>query len=89
MPAVLRQLLPLLHAEEKSVTGATIGEIADRARILDPEVIRPLDRPVHAEGSYAVLHGNLAPEGCCVKQTGVEPAMLQAHGPGQSLRRRG
>ena len=42
---------------------------------------RPLDNPVHAQGSYAVLKGNLAPEGSVVKQTGVEPDMLTHAGP--------
>jgi len=81
IPAVLKRLEPLLHLDQKNLLGQTIGQVARAAEVLDQEVIRPLDNPVHAQGSYAVLKGNLAPEGCCVKQTGVDPAMLVHSGP--------
>ncbi len=83
VPAVIRQLLPLIHRNEKTVSGVTIGEIAQSVTgsALKSEVIRSLNDPVHPQGSYAILKGNLAPEGCCVKQSGVDPAMMRHKGP--------
>ncbi|MDR3563118.1 MAG: dihydroxy-acid dehydratase [Negativicutes bacterium] len=81
IPAVVKELLPILHGAEKNVNGQTIAEIAAAAKNKNPEVIRPLDNPVHKQGSYAVLRGNLAPRGCIVKQTGVDPAMMVHTGP--------
>ena len=51
------------------------------AEIRDEEIIRPFDRPVHPEGSIAILKGNLAPNGSVVKKSGVEPTMLVHTGP--------
>ncbi len=81
LPAVLHQLLPLLQGEAATVSGESIGAIAAGAVVHDSQIIRPLTQPFHAEGSYAVLYGNLAPAGACVKQTGVDQAMLVHQGP--------
>mgnify|MGYP000464672925 CR=1 FL=1 len=51
------------------------------AAVRDDEVIRPLTRPYHAVGGLAVLFGNLAPDGCVVKQSAVREEMLQHEGP--------
>jgi dihydroxy-acid dehydratase len=74
--AVLAQRLAeagLLHEGAPTVTGQTIGEIAASARE-EPgqEVIRPIGRPIKTSGGLAILHGNLAPEGCVVKLAGHE-----------------
>jgi dihydroxy-acid dehydratase len=79
--AVIKQLGDLLNTEEKTVMGKTIKEVSDMYKVNDEEVIHPVSRPYHAQGSYAVLKGNLAPEGCCVKQTGVDPGMMKHSGP--------
>jgi dihydroxy-acid dehydratase len=71
----------LLHTDERTLTGGTIADIAENASVLDDEVIRPITSPVHSQGSYAVLRGNLAPEGCCIKQTAVDPSMIVHSGP--------
>jgi dihydroxy-acid dehydratase len=71
VPAILKRLLSLLHAQEKNILGQTIREVAEKALVLDEDVIRSIDWPVHQQGRYAILKGNLAPEGGCVKQTGV------------------
>jgi len=81
IPAMIRELLPLLHGEEKNVNGQSLSEIGRLAVNRNRQVIRPLDNPVHTEGSYAVLHGNLAPKGCIVKQTGVDAGMRCHTGP--------
>jgi len=64
-----------------TVTGATVGENIEKARVLDPDVIRSWDNPYHKEGGLAVLFGNIAPDGCVVKQSAVLPEMMQHKGP--------
>jgi dihydroxy-acid dehydratase len=71
----------LLHENCLTVTGATQGENIAGARVVDDEVIRPLDRPYHATGGLAVLRGSLAPDGAVVKQSAVAPEMLVHTGP--------
>src|ERR687898_850323 len=75
VPVVLRHLLEagLLHGDCLTVTGRTMAE---NLEALDPpapdgEVIRPLDRPIHAIGGIAVLTGSLAPKGGVVKVAGI------------------
>ena len=79
VPAVMKVLASrdLLHLQVKTVTGNTLGENLAKASVLDDTVIRPLDNPYHAEGGIAILYGNLAPEGAVVKQSAVDPEMLQ------------
>ncbi len=71
----------LLNTDCLTVTGKTIAENTLGVQPLDPEVIRPLDRPYHQQGGLAVLYGNLAPEGCVVKQSAVLDEMLHHEGP--------
>ena len=63
-----------------TVSGLNIKEIADKAIILDDDIIRPLDNPYHEEGGIAVLRGNIAPDGCVIKQSAVNEDMLQFTG---------
>jgi dihydroxy-acid dehydratase len=75
VPLILKRLLDagILHADEMTVTGRTIGEEAESATEADgQEVVRPLDEPLKAEGGLAILRGNLAPEGSVVKLAGTE-----------------
>jgi dihydroxy-acid dehydratase len=61
----------LLNADAPTVSGRTIGEEAARAEEADrQEVIRPLSDPLKPSGGFAILRGNLAPEGCVVKLAG-------------------
>ncbi len=63
----------LLHANEKTVTGRTIGEEADTAvETRGQEVVRPVNNPLKPTGGLVILKGNLAPEGCVVKVAGHE-----------------
>jgi len=77
VPQVLRMLLEhgLLHGECMTITGRTIGEelanVASEPRG-DQEVIRPWSNPMYAQGHLAILRGNLAPEGCVAKITGLK-----------------
>ncbi len=70
-----------LNTECITVTGATVGENVEKVKVLDPDVIRPWDNPYHEEGGLAVLFGNIAPDGCVVKQSAVLPEMMQHKGP--------
>ena len=73
MAVVARRLLDagLLHADEKTVTGRTIGEEVKTARETPgQEVIRPLKNPIKPTGGIVILRGNLAPEGCVAKVSG-------------------
>jgi len=81
--SVIRQLSDagLIHQDCITATGKTVDENIRTARVSDPEVIRPLSNPYHAQGGLAVLFGNLAPEGCVVKQSAVLESMLRHEGP--------
>ena len=81
--AVMKELADagLLHTDRITCTGKTMGENIAHSFNRDPEVIRPLDRPYLATGGIAVLFGNLAPDGCVVKQSAVAPEMMRHSGP--------
>ncbi len=70
-----------LNLEVMTATGETLAQNLAVAEIRDEEIIRPFDRPIHAEGGIAILKGNLAPEGAVVKQVAVAPAMRRRQGP--------
>ncbi len=71
----------LIRTDLITCTGKTVGENIANARNLDPETIRPIDNPYMATGGIAVLFGNLAPNGCVVKQSAVAPEMMRHSGP--------
>jgi len=77
VPQVLKVLLVngLLHGNCKTITGRTMAEelkdVPDSPRA-DQEVIRPWGKPMYAHGHLAILKGNLAPEGCVAKITGLK-----------------
>jgi len=68
----------LVVRDVPTVDGRTIGELADRAPGADGKVIRPIEDPFYREGGLRVLRGNLAPDGCVVKQSAV-PAEMRVH----------
>ena len=70
----------LLHANQPTVTGRTIGEEAKEAvETAGQHILRPLSNPIKATGGMVILKGNLAPEGCVVKVAGH--SMMQFRGP--------
>jgi dihydroxy-acid dehydratase len=81
VPAVMKELNGLLHLNLPTVSGKTVGENIKDAKVLDPNVIRPLADPVHKEGGIAILTGNLAPKGSVIKTAGVSPKMQKHTGP--------
>jgi dihydroxy-acid dehydratase len=76
IPAVMKELLAagLLHGDCMTITGKTVAEnLADvPALSKDQKVIRPVADPIYAEGHLAILKGNLSPEGCVAKITGLK-----------------
>ena len=80
IPAVMSELdkLGLIRKNCLTVTGKTVGEnLADRhARILDEDVIHPIEKAYSREGGIAILRGSLAPNGAVVKQSAVAPEMM-------------
>jgi dihydroxy-acid dehydratase len=81
IPQVLKILLVngLLHGDCMTITGRTMAEmLADVAAEprTDQDVIRPFSRPMYAQGHLAILKGNLAPEGCVAKITGLKNPVI-------------
>ncbi|HEX2233499.1 MAG TPA: dihydroxy-acid dehydratase [Thermoleophilaceae bacterium] len=73
VPLVAKRLSEagLLHRDAATVSGLTLGEVADSAEEAEgQEVVRPLSQPLKPHGGFAILRGNLAPEGCVVKLSG-------------------
>lgn len=81
--AILHELLThgLIHGNALTVTGATVEHNIKNREILDTGVIRKFEKPVHRDGGLAVLVGNIAPDGCIVKQAAVDSSMLKHSGP--------
>jgi len=86
IPAVLKRLKSKLN-NVLNVSGEKTFEITDKARIVDEEVIRPLNQAYHKQGGIAVLFGNLAPRGAVVKQSGVSEKMMKFVGKARVFNR--
>lgn len=71
----------LIHGDCITATGRSVAENVAGAIVLDDSVIRPMINPYHKVGGLAVLFGNLAPNGCVVKQSAVVPEMMRHEGP--------
>jgi dihydroxy-acid dehydratase len=75
VPLVLKRMQEagVLHGDAATVTGRTIGEHAAEARETEGQrVVRPLEEPLKPTGGFAILRGNIAPDGCVVKLAGHE-----------------
>ena len=71
----------LLDTGTLTCTGRTVAENLEGVVNRNEEIIRPLDNPYSRTGGIAVLKGNLAPDGCVVKQSAVAPEMMVHEGP--------
>jgi dihydroxy-acid dehydratase len=80
LPAVLRELLPLLHAGALTVTGRTLADNVRGARNANQDVIRPLGLPIAGEGGTVILKGNLCPDGAVLKQSAASAHLLTHRG---------
>ena len=83
IPALMLELSQrgLIHQEQLTITGKSIGENLKGKKNSNPEVIHPIEKPYHTTGGLTVLFGNLAPEGAVVKRSAVDDAMLKHRGP--------
>lgn len=83
IPAVMAVLNEkgLIHTDLPTVTGKTVGENIASVRVKRTDVIRPLESAYHEQGGLAILWGNLAPNGCVVKQSAVAQEMMLHEGP--------
>ena len=82
VPLLMKELLDssLLNGEAMTVTGKTVAEnLADIQSGDGQDVVLPIDKPLEPTGTLVVLRGNLAPEGCVMKTSGVKK--LQFSGP--------
>ncbi|MBR3391105.1 MAG: dihydroxy-acid dehydratase [Firmicutes bacterium] len=81
--AVMKELTKkgLLDTSVLTVEAAPLAERLTAAVNRDPSIIRPIDDPYSQNGGIAVLRGNLAPDGCVVKQSAVAPQMMRHQGP--------
>ncbi|MGC9468035.1 MAG: dihydroxy-acid dehydratase [Anaerolineae bacterium] len=75
VPAVMKQILPLIHADALTVNGRTMGENVKGAKDPEGQVIRPFEDPWSTGGGLAVLKGNLAPNTGITKPAAIAPEM--------------
>jgi len=83
IPALMAELARknMIATNVLTVTGQSVKKNIKGKKVLDPNVIRPLEKPYHATGGLSVLFGNLAPGGAVVKKSAVDEAMLRHKGP--------
>lgn len=80
LPALLRNVHHLLHLECVTANGLSIGQNILQAGCSNDEVIRNVDRALHAEGGIAILRGNLCPDGAVIKQSAASPDLMKHRG---------
>lgn len=81
VPAVLKSLKNYVNCGMMTVTGKTIGEIAEQSEWTDKEMIRPAEDPISPDGGLKILWGSMAPEGAIVKKSAVKQNMWEHRGP--------
>jgi dihydroxy-acid dehydratase len=81
LPAVLKELAPLLHAQAPTAWGEPIGASFAEAQCYNREVIRTLAEPANPVSGIWVLRGNLCPNGAVVKPSAASPSLFSHRGP--------
>jgi dihydroxy-acid dehydratase len=81
-PALMKELSELLHLDEPTVTGKTVGENIESVSVspVYRDVIRTVEQPLYRDGGLAVLRGNLAPDGALIKPKAASPELLKHRG---------
>jgi len=79
IPACMKRLRQKLH-NLPTVCGKLINQIASEAEIYNEDVIRSTKHPYHKEGGIFILRGNIAPDGCVVKQSAISPKSMKFKG---------
>ena len=80
LPAVLREILDLLHGDALTVNGRTLADNVAAAPCWNRDVIRSYAEPFKAAAGIAVLRGNLAPDGAVIKPSAASPHLLRHRG---------
>jgi dihydroxy-acid dehydratase len=80
LPAVLKEIAPLLHLDAMTVNGKTMGENVANAPCWNREVIHKYDEPFKPHAGIAVLRGNLAPNGAVIKPAAASPNLMKHRG---------
>ena len=75
VPAVMKEILPLLHGDALTVSGKTVAENVEGAKIHDSRIIKTYGEPWSSEGGLAVLRGNLAPNTAITKPAAIDPSI--------------
>jgi dihydroxy-acid dehydratase len=81
VPALLRQLAPILNLSGPTAYGASLATVAGQAPEADGQILHTLSEPLASQGGIVILYGNLAPDGAVVKASGIHPSMLTHRGP--------
>jgi dihydroxy-acid dehydratase len=80
VPAVLKELAPLLDGDALTVTGRPLADGFATAEALDRDVVSTLDAPLGPPGAISVVRGSLAPSGALVKRSAASPHLLRHRG---------
>ena len=80
MRAQMTRIASHLKLNAMTVNGKKLGDNIAGAEVFDDDVIRPLNKPIYAEGALAVLRGNLAPDGVIIKPSACDPRLLEHTG---------
>ncbi|TMS58591.1 dihydroxy-acid dehydratase [Imbroritus primus] len=80
MPAILRELKPLLHLDCPTVGGLTIGEVIEAVGWSNTDIVRPMDRPIDPVGGLIALEGSLAPNGALLKRAAADKRLFETEG---------
>ena len=80
LPAVMKEISPLLHLDALTANGKTLGENIAHAGCFNRNVIKTLGQPLRPEGGTVILKGNLAPQGAVLKQSAASPHLLRHKG---------
>jgi len=78
---LMSRLRDKLKLDAMTVVGRPLGDTLEGAEVYNDDVIRPLDNPIYAHGSLALLRGNLAPNGCVIKPSACDPRFDNHEGP--------
>lgn len=80
VPAVMKQILPILQGDAMTVSGKTVAENVARAQACDSNIIRTMAHPWGQGGGLAILRGNLAPDTGITKPAAIAPEMHEFTG---------
>lgn len=80
IPALMAQMGDRIHKDTPTVSGLTLGEQIDGAKVHLPEVIGSMDKPVKRNAGIWVLNGNLAPQGAIIKPSAASEELLYHEG---------